>query len=162
MVLAAMRSLARPRFRGIRSALLSALGVAAIVLGLVAMHSTGGEHASSASLQVTTVAAGAHAIHSEGSDAAAGATVAAASMATPTVATALLCDEACMRGVMDGALMVMTCVMLLAIVAFVVFAHRPALYRRLMDAGARVLAAPALVPLHLFRPDLTVLSISRT
>jgi len=163
MELSAIRSLARPRSRGIRRTLLSALGMAAIILGLVAMHSTGGEHASPAAFQVTAAASDAHATHAAGSAAGtAVTTMATATAATAISATAQLCDEACMHGVMDGVMMIMTCVMLLAVVAFVVFAHRPGLYRRLMDAGARAFAARPRSPLHLLRPDLTVLSISRT
>jgi hypothetical protein len=89
-------------------------------------------------------------------------TVTAASSVLLTAATsAVQCDDVCMHGVMDCALMVMTCAMLLAFAA-IVFARRPAMYRRLIDAGGRVAAFSQSAPLQFHRPDLTVLSISRT
>ena len=157
MALSAMRSLSGPRFRAFRRTLLGTLGMAAVVLGLLAMHSSGAEHATAAPLSVLSTQT-AHESHSDAS-----VTDTKASSVLLTAATnALRCDDACMHGVADCALMVMTCAMLLAFAALIVFARRPATYRRLMDAGGRVVALIQSSPLHFHRPDLAVLSISRT
>ena len=157
MELSAIRSLARPRLRSIRRAVLSALGMAAIVLGLLAMHSSGAEHAPVPELPTAVVHA-AHAGHVEGDEL----TALATSVIGTAIATAVQCDEACMHGVLDCALMVMTCAMMLAVVALIVFASRPSVYRKLFDAGTRVAAAVSRIPLPIHRPDLTGISISRT
>jgi hypothetical protein len=157
MELSAIRSLARPRRHSIRRAMLSALGMAAIVLGLLAMHSFGAEHAPVPELPAAAAHA-AHAGHVEGDEIAAMAT----SVVATTMATAVQCDEACMHGALDCAWMVMTCAMMLAVAALIVFARRPGVYRKLFDTGTRIVAAASRIPLPIHRPDLTVLSISRT
>jgi hypothetical protein len=157
--LSAIRSLARPRFHAFRATLLSALGIAAVVLGLLAMHSSGIEHASPAELPV---AAPAHAVHTARSDTPTAANTATTTVLATAVATTAQCDEACMHNTMDGAAMVMTCTMLLMFAALIVFARPAASHRRLMAAGGRMIAFVHSIPPHLHRPDLTVLSISRT
>ena len=159
MELSAIRSLARPRLRTLRRSILSTLGMAAIVLGLLAMHSSGADHTAVGEEASAATAHTAHTSHAESHEVAA---VPAATVIATAAAAAVHCDEACMHGVLDCALMVMTCSMLLAIAALTVLGHRPGLYRKLFDTGARILAAPARVPLPIHRPDLTVLSISRT
>lgn len=157
MGLNAMRSLTRPRYRGFRRTLLSALGMTAIVLGLLAMHSTGVEH-SAAPLP----AASAQTTHATHTDAPSATATTLTTVFISATAAAVPCDDACLNGVMVCALMVMTCAVLLAFAALFVFARRLAVYRRLLDAGGRVRAFIQSIPLHLHRPDLTVLSISRT
>ena len=155
MALGVIRALAEPRLRAFRRTLMSVLGMAAIVLGLLAMHSAGAEHAN-----VVEVPVAASHSHSGGEPDEA---LAAAGIVPVIAATTVLhCDDACLHGVMDCALMVMACAMLLAVVVLVLLAARPGEYRKLMDAGGRVVAALPRVPLHVLRPDLTVLSISRT
>jgi hypothetical protein len=158
MELGAIRSLARPRFRAFRRTILSTLGMAAIVLGLLAMHSFGTEHASVADLP----ASAAHTGHAESPEAPIAVITAFDAIVVGAAATTLQCDEACTQGLLDCAVMVMTCAMILAVAALIVVAHRPGMYRRLLDAGARVVRDPPMAPLHIHRPDLTVLSISRT
>ena len=155
MELSAIRSLARPRRRSIRRAMLSALGMAAMVLGLLAMHSFGAEHAPVPELPA---AHSAHAGDVEGDEIAAVVT----SVVATAVARAVQCAEACMHGALDCALMVMTCAMMLAVAALIVFARRPGVYRKLLDTGTPIVAAASRIPLPIHRPDLTVLSISRT
>lgn len=155
MELLAIRSLGRSRLRAIRRAFLSALGMAAIVLGLLAMHSSGAEHIAAAEPPVAASFTG----HAGASPAAA---VAATPVLLTAVTTAVQCDEVCAPGAMECALMVMACAMVLAVAAFIVFAHRPGMHRKLVDTGCRVIAALPPVPLQILRPDLVVLSISRT
>ena len=158
MALGAMRSLNGHRFRAFRQTLLGTLGMAAIVLGLLAMHSSGAEHGTVPPLPVANTQA-ADVSHAEASVTA----VTAGSFVLLTAATsAVQCDDACMHAVTDCALMVMTCAMLLAFAALIVFARRPATYRRLIDAGGRVAAFIQSIPLQFHRPDLILLSISRT
>jgi len=143
--------------------------MAAIVVGLLAMHSSGAEHAAvtelpAATAAITSTVHPAHAGHAGHAET----PIAVAIAATATtahvsaVASAAHCDDACLHGVLDCALIVMTCAMLLAVAALIVFARRPGLYRTLHDAGVRIVAVLPRVPLPVHRPDLTVLSISRT
>ena len=170
-----IRTRARPRLRALRRTVLSALGMAAIIIGLLAMHSSGAEHATLTELSAVTVHTEhtTHADHAVAADHAAAPTavaVAPALTVTGAVAVAVavaaasmpLCDEACMHGIHDCAVLFMTCAMLLAVAAFIVVANRPAGYRKLFDARAQVVAMPPVAPLHVHRPDLTVLSIDRT
>ncbi|NYG20049.1 hypothetical protein BJY17_000796 [Agromyces hippuratus] len=157
MELSAIRSLARPRRRSIRRTILSALGMAAIVLGLLAMHSFGAEHAPAPQLSAATAHA-ADSGHGEGDEIVAAATSVVASI----TATAVQCDAACMHGVLDCALMIMTCAMIIAVAALIVFSRGPVIYRKIFDAGTLVIGAASRIPLPIHRPDLTVLSISRT
>lgn len=162
----AIRSFAHPRPAALRRAILTTLGMAALVVGLLAMHPSGAEHAAVAELPAATAstAPAAHAGHAGHADA----PIAVATAATATsalvsaAASAMQCDDACMHGVLDCALMVMTCSMLLAVTALIVFARRPGVYRRLHDVGARTVAALPRTPSHVHRPDLVALSISRT
>lgn len=146
------RSMQPPRWRLLRNTMLSALGMAAIVVGLLAMHSAGTEHANLAEVS----AAIAHSPETPAVLSHGAATVVA-------VSSVMDCDSHCMQGVMDCALMAISCAMLFSIAAFVLFAHRPGMFRALLDAGGRaVLQLRRATPAHLLRPDLIVLSISRT
>ena len=156
MTLRAIRALAKPRPHAFRRTVLGVLAMAAMVLGLLAMHSSGTAHSDVAVVS----AAPTHASHSHGS--ASAGDVAVASTKWSTATTMVHCDEACMRGAMDCAFMVMGCAMLLAVVSFVLFAHRPGVFRKLLEVGRRAAAALPRSPLHTLRPDLVVLSISQT
>jgi hypothetical protein len=165
-LLKAIRSVARPRLGTLRRTILSTLGMAAIVVGLLAMHSSGADHAAVAELPAAT-ATTAHSAHAGHTVVPIAETAMAAATATATAfvsaaTSAVQCDDACMHGVLDCALMVMTCAMLLAVAALIVFARRPGLYRKLHDTGARIVALLPRIPLPVHRPDLIVLSISRT
>lgn len=174
----ATRAAGRSRLGAVRRALFALLGVAAVLVGLLAMHTagTGAEHAVGASVS--------HASHtatgpSSGDHSAAAAPTSTAAsvaghhvVAAPVIlASAVIasagdvaaCDEACMSALSECALMVMSCAMLLVLVAFVLLAGGPAVFRRLLDRGGALLTGSLRgIPLHLHRPDLTVLSISRT
>ena len=159
----AIRSAARPRPVGLGRAILSALGMAAIVVGLLAMHSSGAEHATVVELHAATAPApAAHPAHAGHDEAPMAMTTATVTALVTAAASAVHCDDACMHGLIDCAVMMMTCAMVLAVAALIPFPRRPGLYRTLQDAGARIGAALAGTPLHVHRPDLIVLSISRT
>ena len=151
-MLSVLHSISRPNVRLLRRAVLSALGVAAILLGLLAMPSAGMEHATASDVHAVSA-------HSHGADSAASA---ANAVAAPGSNGLRQCDAGCMEGLVGCALMVMGCAMLLSIGAWLLFAHRPGSYRLILDAGRHVVAVLRRGPPHLLRPDLAVLSISRT
>lgn len=162
------------RFRAYRRTILSTLGMAAIVIGLLAMHSPGTEPPPAAHLPAATALAAAghiahtghtghtaHTFHATEAPPVMATVIAATTALVGDAASALPCDDACMHGVLDCAAMVMTGAMLLAAAALIVFA-RPVVYRTPHDIGARIVAALRGIPLAVHRPDLTALSISRT
>ncbi|MFF2495537.1 hypothetical protein [Agromyces sp. NPDC058064] len=173
----AARAAGRSRIGAVRRALLALLGVAAVLVGLLAMH-TAGSGAEHAAAGAVAHGAQAHAVTEPGKgDQAASPAASAAEHHAPaglgttalvasvvaSAGEAVACDEACMSALSDCALMVMSCAMLLVLVAFVLLAGGPAVFRRLLERGATLLAALLrVIPPHLHRPDLTVLSISRT
>ncbi|POH64581.1 MULTISPECIES: hypothetical protein [Cryobacterium] len=65
-------------------------------------------------------------------------------------------------GMLDCAVWAMTCALVLVLAALIILASSPATYRRLLEAGGRVISRFQGPALHLFRPSLVVLSISRT
>lgn len=82
----------------------------------------------------------------------------AAVLAAPVVAAML---SGSVDGMLDCALLAMTCLLLLILVAMIFLTRLPATYRRLLDAGGITLGVwrTSAVPIH--RPSLTRLSISR-
>lgn len=64
-------------------------------------------------------------------------------------------------GALDCALLAMACVLLLVLVTVVFFTRRPAVFHRLLDAGGAALRVIGLVAVHVHRPSLVFLSISR-
>lgn len=167
----AARAAGRSRIDAVRRALLALLallGVAAVLVGLLAMHTAGAGAEHTATVAVSHGAQAHAATEPGGGDhAASPAAVSAAEhhvlAGLGTTALAVACDEACMSALSDCALMVMSCAMLLVLVAFVLLAGGPAVFRRLLDRGTALLAGLLrAIPSHLHRPDLTVLSISRT
>ena len=64
-------------------------------------------------------------------------------------------------GAMHCALLAMACVLLLVLVTVVFFTRRPAVFHRLLDAGGAALGVMGLVAVHIHRPSLVFLSISR-
>ncbi|WP_022889033.1 hypothetical protein [Agromyces italicus] len=160
----AARDVGRSRIGGARRALLALLGVAAVLVGLLAMHTAGPgtEHG--------TAATASHVAPESGSGHEALSTATTSTAEHPAIASliasvggAVACDEECMSALGDCALMVMGCAMLLMLAAFALVARGPAVFRRLLDRGAAHFTAfLRVIPLHLHRPDLSVLSISRT
>ncbi|TFD32560.1 hypothetical protein E3T34_08960 [Cryobacterium sp. TMT1-62] len=55
----------------------------------------------------------------------------------------------------------MTCSLLLVLVGLILLARRPSACRRLLEAGSFIVGSFREIPLHLHRPRLTLLSISR-
>lgn len=174
MVSDASRGVDRTPFGTVRRVLVALLGVAAVLVGLLAMH-TAGSGAEHSGMPVVAVAApgtanaasahGDHATsaHGEHATSAAVSFVEAVTALPAVESIAAACDEQCMSGLVDCALMVIGCVMLLLVVASVLLAGGPAVFGRLLDRVRVPVAAFARgIPLHLQRPDLTVLSISRT
>ncbi|MFC3274184.1 hypothetical protein ACFOE1_07715 [Agromyces mediolanus] len=142
------RSLSMRRLRLLRNTLLSALGMAAIVMGLLAMHSSGAEHGG---------LPGSAVVSSASVDAAQSPAVQAAA------SSGAHCDGDCWHDLMGCALAVMGCAMLLGVAVSLLFAHRPGFFRSLLDAGGRAgIRLRGLLPPSAPRPDLVILSISRT
>ena len=58
-------------------------------------------------------------------------------------------------------MLAMTCSVLFIVVALIRLARQPSVYSRLLDAGGFVVSSFRMIPLHVHRPSLTLLSISR-
>lgn len=157
-----VRALRRP---GLRTILLAVLALAALLIGVLAMHS---------GAQMPALSASAHGGHSATADvpaATAGihapvnAATSTGTVAPTATATAiqdeggLPCGGNC---ALDCALMVMLCVLLAIIAAIVHLAIAPALHRPLLEALRRVTLFRTDAVIPTLRPSLTVLSISRT
>lgn len=155
VVAAVSRPVARP---SLRTSLLAMLALIALLLGMLAMHSAASTHvmgiplpvASSVTAHANTApmehAASAHGVH----------------QMTHVVVMAAAAISAGQGGMLDCALMVMACAMLLVLAAIVLLSRRPALDQRLRDIGsaARTRLFAVTAPIH--RPSITVLCISRT
>ena len=135
------------------------LVLAAMLLGILAMHSMIGEHgvasgAAESTAHSDTITGGAGA----GTDVA----VAATASMIPLVAQAEVGLFGCADCMLGCAVWAMTCALVLVLAALIILARSPATYRRLLEAGGRVVSRFQGPALHLFRPSLVVLSISRT
>lgn len=129
--------------------LTGALCVAAVLVGVLSMHSTGIDHqgasvSSTGAAQPTTAAVGA-----------------AGSFVAPP-AGPLHCDEACMESVIECAVAIATCAALLLLVGFATMLRRP--NRRWSGLRAALMHPSFTLGLGVgaSRPDLDLLSISRT
>ena len=156
VVAAVSRPVARP---SLRTSLLAMLALIALLLGMLAMHSAASTHvmgiplpvASSVTAHANTApmehAASAHGVHQ---------------MTHVVVMAAAAISAGQQGGMLDCALMVMACAMLLVLAAIVLLSRRPALDQRLRDIGsaARTRLFAVTAPIH--RPSITVLCISRT
>ncbi|TFC48870.1 hypothetical protein E3T37_00985 [Cryobacterium sp. TMT2-10] len=140
----------RPRASAVRPVILAALTLAAMLLCLLAVHSAG--HGAGHDMPAVASSSSMTAVHS------AAAHVAAAQSAVADVAADV---AAAPVGASGGAMLAMTCSILLALAAVVVLARRPSLFQRLLEAGGFVVGSFRAIPLHLHRPSLTLLSISR-
>ena len=158
MGLTAIRRVVLPGVRTARSALLSAMLMAAVALGLVAMHDSGSEHVAHAAVSTGT---GTHADEHGGTDA----MPLAATMATVVAgATAVVaeCGSDCAADLLGCAAAALACAMMIAFGIMLALASRPAMFRLLLDAGGAVRLGAREVFAGHRRPDLHVLSISRT
>lgn len=142
------------------------LAMAAVIIGLVAMHSAGMVH--SDSHPATAVAQGhddhaaSTALRSGAAHSAAAPVGTAASHAhadLPAATPLLSCDENCAA---ECAMMALTCMVLFILSTLIFLGRFPAVLRRIIDRGHElVLEAPRAMA-HIYSPSLTVLSISRT
>ena len=82
----------------------------------------------------------------------------AAVMAAPVVAAI---TSGSLDGILDCALLAMTCVLLLTLVVMVFLTRLPATYRSLLDAGGIILNSWRTATRSSARPSLTFLSICR-
>lgn len=154
-----IRRVARPGHRTARSTFISVLLMAAVALGMVAMHDPGVDHAAHGGTSATAQASH-RAEHAD--ERIAGATAPMVAMASAATAAIIGCDDGCMRGLLDCAAVAIACAMMIAFAVVLALAARPAMFGRLRDGGGPVLAfLRDTVTAHL-RPDLHVLSISRT
>ncbi|MBX0301429.1 hypothetical protein K2F54_15755 [Cryobacterium sp. 1639] len=130
-----------------------------MLLGILAMHSMIGEHGVASGAAESTA-------HSDtiasGPDFRTDVAVAATAAMIPLVAHAEVGLLGCADCMLECAMWAMTCAILLVLAALIVLARSPATHRRLLDAGGRVVSLFQGPALHLFRPSLVVLSISRT
>ena len=143
----------RPRGYVIRSVIVSALVMAAMLLGAFAVHSAGAGH----EMGIPVPAAPAHDQHLVEASEVAG--IGAGTAVAAHAATGLI-------GVGDGlmagcGILAMTCSVLLIVVALIRLARQPSAYRRLLDAVGLVARSSRTIPLPVHRPSLTLLSISR-
>ena len=157
MGLTAIRRVALPGARKAPSTFVTVLLMAAVALGLVAMHDSGSEHVAHA---VVSESADSHVRpHGEGD-----AVPPAASMSAVVAGVAAVvadCGGTCVADLLGCAAAAMACAMMIALVILLTLASRPAMFKRVLDAGATIPIVVREVTGHL-RPNLHVLSISRT
>ncbi|MBX0301883.1 hypothetical protein K2F54_18110 [Cryobacterium sp. 1639] len=137
----------------------ASLVLAAMLLSLLAMHSMIGSHDS---ISHTADSAAHEDVRPAGAEAEAFTTAGAVAAVIPLIAHADVGILGCADCMLVCAVWAMTCAILLVLAALIVLARSPSTYRRLLDAGGRVIALFQGPALHLFRPSLVVLSISRT
>lgn len=137
-------------------AVLVLLTLAALLLGVFAMHSMTGSH-SDASL--TAGHTHAESVHGEQVAASSAGTALEAGADQGGVVPMVPCDESCAMGC---ALMAATCVIVFFLASLVLLARVPAMFARVLDAGPRRLLLVPRAKFHVYLPSLTVLSISRT
>ncbi|MBG6213234.1 MULTISPECIES: hypothetical protein [unclassified Cryobacterium] len=82
----------------------------------------------------------------------------AAVVAAPVVAAI---SSGRLGGMLDCALLALTCALLLTLVSMVFLTRLPAMYRRLLDAGGVIPNSWRTSALPIHRPSLSLLSISR-
>ncbi|TFC93099.1 MULTISPECIES: hypothetical protein [Cryobacterium] len=153
--------------RVFHSAVLAALTMAAMLLCLLAVHSAGAGHGlghgpghslSSASTGTaapisapTAMTAGSHSAAAH----------AASSAGAAVVALAAAVSSADIQVMSGLAALSMTCSMLMVLSGLLLLFRRPSSCRCLLEAGGFIVGSVREIPLHLHRPSLTLLSISR-
>lgn len=145
---------------GLRTVLIAVLSLAALLTGVLAMHS---------GAQMPVLQTGSHGVHADHADPVAetaAVTGAASGHTTATMTTSrhgapdgLPCGGNC---ALDCAVMVMLCVLLVTLAVIVHLAIAPALHRLLLEALRRVAVFRQDTVIPALRPSLIVLSISRT
>ena len=163
MRLATIRRVSLPGERTFRSSLASIFVMAAVILGLLAMHTAGAEHFDSPVAAVAGTHESPGAASADASDLIAGPLVGSTAAVVVIAASSVVdCDESCVQGALSCMVMIMSCVMLVVLALTASLARRPAVYRQLLDAGARLNLTARHVSSRFLSPDLTALSISRT
>ncbi|MDJ0348412.1 hypothetical protein [Cryobacterium sp. PH29-G1] len=130
------------------SPFISLLALAALLFAVFAMHSEVTGHAMPTPVPASATAS------DQSVD-----IVGMAAVMTDPVVTAMSAGG--FNGMLDCALLAMTCLLLLILVAMVFLTRLPAIYRRLLDAGGVTLGLWRTSALPIHRPSLTLLSISR-
>jgi len=128
------------------SPLVALLALAMTLLGFFAVHSEVTGRDMHAAAPMSSASAGSHV------------ETAASAVAAPDSAVLAASPHG---GALDCALLAMACVLLLVLVTVVFFTRRPAVFHRLLDAGGAALGVMTLVTVHVHRPSLVFLSISR-
>ncbi|TFD81288.1 hypothetical protein E3T54_02090 [Cryobacterium sp. Sr8] len=150
----------RPRSHVFRSVIVSVLATAALLLGLFAAHSSGAGVGAEHEMAVAAPGASAPAEYLTGANemvASAGADVVVAVASGLEAAWLSFGDD-----VMAGCgILAMTCSVLLIVVALIRLAREPSVCSQLLDAGDFVVSSFRTIPLHVHRPSLILLSISR-
>lgn len=147
----------RPGRHVTRSVIVSVLAMAAMLLGLFAVHSAGA--GTGHEMNVSVAETSPHAEHSAGTNGMAASAVAVVAAAAADADGGWLSfGDDFMAGC---GILVMTCSVLLIVVALIRLARQPSVYRQLLDAGGFVVSSFRTIPLHVHRPSLTLLSISR-
>jgi hypothetical protein len=135
------------------SPFVSLLALAALLFAVFAIHSEATGHAPHTSSIASSNVAAPSAAMAQSS----GIGVAAV-MAAPVVA---MITSGSLDGMLDCALLAMTCILMLTLVVMVFLTRLPATYRRLLDAGSVVLNSWRNVALPVQRPSLSLLSTYR-
>jgi len=136
------------------SPFVSLLALAALLVAVFAIHSEATGHA----MHTPAPASSSVAVSSFVPDQQSLVVGMAAVLAAPVVAAI---SSGSLDGMLDCALLAMTCVLLLTLVVMVFLTRLPATYRRLLDAGGRILKSWRTAALPVQRPSLTLLSICR-
>ena len=154
MKLNTIRDVTLPAFRTARATFISVFLMAAVILGLLAMHGAGNQplpySADGSGVAHVDEHSGTALVSVSGSTTAAAQEIGAA------------CGDECMSNMLGCVLMIMTCALMIALAVALIVANRPAVYKQLKDAGDRVREAIRDISTLFRRPDLNVLSISRT
>jgi hypothetical protein len=136
------------------SPFVSLLALAALLFAVFAIHSEATGHATHTPASASSSVAASSFVPDQQSLVMGMAAV----MAAPVVAAI---SSGSLDGMLDCALLAMTCVLLLTLVVMVFLTRLPATYRRLLDAGGRILKSCRTAALPVQRPSLTLLSICR-
>lgn len=156
MILRDTPTAGHPRRHVIRSVIVSVLAMAALLLGLFAVHSAGAGSGHEMDAVADTSPHAEHSAGAHGMVASAGAVVAVAAAGADAGWHSFGDDFMAGCG-----MLAMTCSVLLIVVALIRLARQPSVYSRLLDAGGFVVSSFRTIPLHVHRPSLTLLSISR-
>ena len=147
----AVRRLARPVSA---SPFVSLLTLAALLFAVFAIHSEATGHAMHTPVPASSGIAESSTLPEQQSSVMGMAAV----MAAPVVAAI---SSGSLDGMLDCALLAMTCVLLLTLVVLVFLTRPPATYWRLLDAGCIILNSWRTSAVPVQRPSLTLLSICR-